>query len=149
MRSGRVQKRVILQSAQAFFVVVEAHPEVWRGGPALHGGTEQLLHQMAQGHALLGGPPFEGINQGMLRWAPGEAVWRLGQDERRFGSLDALLIQTLGTPLPVPTVFAWIEGRALALDGWELVSLPSSNQPLVARRHYPAPSLELRLQLAP
>jgi outer membrane lipoprotein LolB len=90
-----------------------------------------------------------GITQGLLRWSPGEAVWSRGQEQRRFDSLDALLTQTLGTALPVPTVFAWLEGQAIALEGWDLVSLPSSDQPLVARRRHPAPTLELRLRLMP
>jgi len=90
-----------------------------------------------------------GTTQGQLRWTLNEAVWQRGGDERRFTSLDALLAQTLGTALPVPTVFAWLEGRAVQLDGWDLVSLPSPDAPLVARRRYPAPTLELRLRLAP
>ncbi len=90
-----------------------------------------------------------GITHGLLRWSPGEAVWSRGQEQLRFSSLDALLTQTLGTALPVPTVFAWLEGRAIALDGWDLVSLPTADQPLVARRRHPAPTLELRLRLTP
>jgi len=90
-----------------------------------------------------------GITQGLLRWRPGEAVWTRGEEERRFASLDSLLTQTLGTSLPVPAVFAWIEGRPVSLDGWELLSLPSAQQPLVARRLRPEPTLELRLRLTP
>lgn len=90
-----------------------------------------------------------GITQGLLRWRPGEAVWTRGEEERRFASLDNLLTQTLGTSLPVPAVFAWIEGRPVSLDGWELLSLPSAQHPLVARRLRPEPTLELRLRLTP
>jgi len=90
-----------------------------------------------------------GITHGQLRWSPGEAVWSRGQEQRRFHSLDALLTQTLGTALPVPAVFAWLEGRAIAIEGWELISLPAPDQPLVARRRHPAPTLELRLRLTP
>jgi outer membrane lipoprotein LolB len=115
--------------------------------PSITQADIELQGSAAAGQLTLFGPL--GTTQGLLRWAPGEAVWTRGQEERRFNSLDALLTQTLGTTLPVPTLFAWIEGRALALDGWELVSLPSIDQPLVARRHYPAPTLELRLRLTP
>ena len=115
--------------------------------PSVTQADIELQGSAEAGQLTLFGPL--GTTQGLLRWSPGEAVWTRGQEERRFNSLDALLTQTLGTPLPVPTVFAWIEGRALALDGWELVSLPSSDQPLVARRYYPTPTLELRLRLTP
>lgn len=105
-----------------------------------------------QGTALAGqltlyGPL--GITHGQLRWSPDEAVWSRGQEQRRFHSLDALLTHTLGTALPVPAVFDWLEGRAIAIEGWELISLPTPDQPLVARRRHPAPTLELRLRLTP
>ena len=90
-----------------------------------------------------------GTTQGLLRWTPAEAVWTRGQEEQRFSSLDQLLTRMLGTSLPVPTVFAWLEGRAVPLEGWELISLPSETQPLVARRRSPEPTLELRLRLEP
>ena len=81
--------------------------------------------------------------------SPGEAVWSRGAEQQRYSSLDALLTQSLGTTLPVSTVLDWLDGRAVALDGWDLVSLPSSDLPLVARRRFPAPTLELRLRLTP
>jgi outer membrane lipoprotein LolB len=115
--------------------------------PSVTQADIELQGNAEAGQLTLFGPL--GTTQGRLRWAPSEAIWTRGQEERRFNSLDALLTQTLGTALPVSTVFAWIEGRPLALDGWELVSLPSADQPLVARRHSPAPTLELRLRLAP
>lgn len=129
-----------VHEGRLFLRVDSQPPTVTQADISLQGTPEA-------GQLTLFGPL--GTTQGQLRWSAGEAVWSRGLDEQRFTSLDALLAQTLGTALPVPTVFAWIEGRAVLLDGWDLVSLPSPDVPLVARRRYPAPTLELRLRLTP
>jgi outer membrane lipoprotein LolB len=132
--------QAVVREGRLFLRVDSDPPTLTQADISLEGTPEA-------GQLTLYGPL--GITQGQLRWSPNEAVWSRGQEERRFGSLDLLLTQTLGTALPVSTVFAWIEGRAVRLDGWDLVSLPSPEAPLVARRRYPAPTLELRLRLNP
>ena len=132
-----------------------APPDLWEGRLSLRVDTApptvtqadvSLQGSAERGLLTLYGPL--GTTYGLLRWGPGEAVWRQGAEERRFESLDALLKQTLGTSLPVPTLFAWIRGETVALDGWELVSLPAEDQALVAKRRYPAPAVDLRLRLS-
>lgn len=132
--------RTYIREGRLFLRVDSEPPTITQADISLQGTPEA-------GQLTLYGPL--GITQGLLRWSPGEAVWSRGQEQQRFSSLDALLTQTLGTTLPVPTVFAWLEGRAIALEGWDLITLPSSDQPLVARRRHPAPTLELRLRLTP
>jgi outer membrane lipoprotein LolB len=129
-----------IREGRLFLRVDSEPPTITQADISLQGTPEA-------GQLTLYGPL--GITQGLLRWSPGEAVWSRGQEQQRFSSLDALLTQTLGTTLPVPTMFAWLEGRAIALEGWDLITLPSSDQPLVARRRHPAPTLELRLRLTP
>lgn len=129
-----------IREGRLFLRVDGQPPTITQAEISLQGTSEA-------GRLTLWGPL--GTTQGLLRWSPGEAVWSRGREEQRFNSLDALLTQTLGTALPVPTVFAWIEGQAIQLEGWDLVSLPSADAPLVARRRYPAPTLELRLRLTP
>lgn len=129
-----------IREGRLFLRVDSEPPTITQADISLQGTPEA-------GQLTLYGPL--GITQGLLRWSPGEAVWSHGQEQQRFSSLDALLTQTLGTTLPVPTVFDWLEGRAIALEGWDLITLPSSDQPLVARRRHPAPTLELRLRLTP
>ena len=132
--------RTYIREGRLFLRVDSEPPTITQADISLQGTPEA-------GQLTLYGPL--GITQGLLRWSPGEAVWSRGQEQQRFSSLDALLTQTLGTTLPVPTVFDWLEGRAIALEGWDLITLPSSDQPLVARRRHPAPTLELRLRLTP
>ena len=129
-----------LREGRLFLRVDNTPPTITQADISLQGTPEA-------GQLTLYGPL--GITHGLLRWSPGEAIWSRGQEQLRFSSLDALLMQTLGTALPVPTVFAWLEGRAVTLEGWDLVSLPAPDQPLVARRRHPAPTLELRLRLNP
>lgn len=131
---------VQVREGRLFLRVDSDPPTITQADISLQGTAEA-------GQLTLMGPL--GITHGLLRWSPGEAVWTRGQEQQRFGSLEALLTHTLGTALPVPTVFAWLEGRAVALDGWELVSMPNGDHPLVARRRHPAPTLELRLRLNP
>ena len=129
-----------VREGRLFLRVDTAPPTVTQADIRLEGTAEA-------GQLTLFGPL--GTTQGQLRWSPGEAVWSRGLEEQRYGSLDQLLAQSLGTTLPVPTVLAWMDGQAVTLEGWELVSLPSSQAPLVARRRHPSPTLELRLRLNP
>lgn len=129
-----------VREGRLFLRVDTAPPTVTQADIRLEGTAEA-------GQLTLFGPL--GTTQGQLRWSPGEAVWSRGLEEQRYGSLDQLLAQSLGTTLPVPTVLAWMDGQAVTLEGWELVSLPSSQAPLVARRRHPSPTLELRLRLTP
>ena len=131
-----------------------APPDLWEGRLSLRVDTApptvtqadvSLQGSAEHGLLTLYGPL--GTTYGLLRWGPGEAVWKQGGEEHRFESLDALLKQTLGTSLPVPTLFAWIKGETVALEGWDLVSLPSEGQALVAKRRFPAPAVDLRLRL--
>jgi outer membrane lipoprotein LolB len=130
-------------------------PDLWEGRLSLRVDTTpptvtqadvSLQGSAERGLLTLYGPL--GTTYGELRWGPGVAIWKQGNEERRFASLDKLLQQTLGTSLPVPTLFAWINGESVTLEGWDLVSLPAADQPLlVAKRLTPAPAVDLRLRL--
>jgi outer membrane lipoprotein LolB len=127
-----------VHEGRLFLRVNTTPPSVTQADIRLQGSPEA-------GQLTLFGPL--GTTHGQLSWTPGEAVWTQGQEEHRFSNLDSLLSQTLGVSLPVPAVFAWIEGRRVEPEGWELLSLPSEQQPLVARRLRPLPTLDLRLRL--
>jgi outer membrane lipoprotein LolB len=129
-----------VHEGRLFLRVDTTPPSVTQAEIRLQGTPER-------GELTLFGPL--GTTHGQLRWTPGEAVWSQGQQEQRFNNLDSLLTQTLGVTLPVHAVFAWIDGRQIEPEGWQLLSLPSAEQPLVARRLRPLPTLELRLRLAP
>lgn len=140
VRTTPVPAEAQTREGRLFLRVDSEPPSITQADISLQGTAEA-------GRLTLYGPL--GITHGVLRWSPGEAVWSRGSEQQRDSSLDALLTQSLGTTLPVSTVLDWLDGRAVALDGWDLVSLPSSDLPLVARRRFPAPTLELRLRLTP
>ncbi len=82
-----------------------------------------------------------------LSWTPVTAQMRSNGEIRSFDSLENLLKSATGASLPVASLFAWLAGENVAVDGWEvdLSQFPSGR--LTSRRSYPLPTLELRLVL--
>ncbi len=78
-------------------------------------------------------------------WAPGRARLQSSGEVHESGSLEELLAQTLGTPIPVAALFAWLQGTQTTVSGWQadLSSLDSGR--LVATRYQPAPRAVLRM----
>lgn len=82
-----------------------------------------------------------------LAWTPDGAALTSSQGERQAFSLDALIADVLGSPVPVEALFAWLHGDALQAAGWHanLDQLPEGR--LTAVRNVPAPRSTLRLVL--
>ena len=82
-----------------------------------------------------------------LSWTPEGAMLTSAQGDRSAASLDALLTDALGSPVPVEALFAWLRGDDLQAAGWQanLDDLPRGR--LVAVRNNPAPRSTLRLVL--
>lgn len=82
-----------------------------------------------------------------LAWTPEGAVLTSSQGVRNAPSLDALLTEALGSPVPVEALFAWLQGNAVQTAGWQanLEQLPEGR--LTAVRNVPAPRSTLRLVL--
>ena len=81
-----------------------------------------------------------------IRWSP-EGAW-LQQGERLTpsDSLPALVQRTLGTDIPIPALFAWLQGQQSPTPGWQ-VDLSQYPQRITAHRHHPAPQAQLRVVL--
>ncbi|MEG3060313.1 MAG: lipoprotein insertase outer membrane protein LolB [Comamonas sp.] len=82
-----------------------------------------------------------------LQWSPAGAQLRQGGQLRESPSLDALVQDTVGTPLPIGALFAWLAGRQASAPGWQadLTQLPEGR--LRAERTDPLPRATLRLVL--
>ena len=78
-------------------------------------------------------------------WAPGRARLQSSGEVRESDSLDALLAQTLGTPIPVKALFAWLQGTQTTASGWQADLSALENGRLVATRYQPAPRAVLRI----
>lgn len=82
-----------------------------------------------------------------LVWTSEGAVLTSSQGERKAPTLDTLLTEALGSPVPVEALFAWLHGDAVQTSGWQanLDRLPEGR--LVAVRNVPEPRSTLRLVL--
>ena len=90
--------------------------------------------------------PIGGI-LGRLQWEPGKAVLRSGSRTTEYESVDALVTQVAGTPLPVAALFDWLRGVATPVTGWmpDLSQLAQGR--VSATRTQPQPQAELRVIL--
>ncbi len=82
-----------------------------------------------------------------LVWSAEGAVLTSSQGDRRASSLDALLAEALGSPVPVEALFAWLHGEALQVAGWQADLSQLSAGRLQAVREAPPPRSTLRLVL--
>ena len=82
-----------------------------------------------------------------LRWnAQGARLQAPGHGEREAATLDDLIVQVVGTSVPVAALFDWLAGRPTAVDGWRADLSRQSSGRLQARREAP-PATDLRLVL--
>lgn len=81
-----------------------------------------------------------------LVWSPEGAVLTSSQGDRKASSLNALLAEALGSPVPVEALFAWLRGDALQAAGWRANLSELSEGRLLAVRETP-PRSTLRLVL--
>lgn len=88
-----------------------------------------------------------GSTLAVMRWQPGIATLSQGDKDQHYGSLDELVTQAIGAPIPVRAMFAWLRGENAAVAGWhaDLSRLDSGR--LIAQRLQPLPTAELRLVL--
>ena len=83
-----------------------------------------------------------------LEWSPGHALLLNGQERRQSASLQALVLELVGSDLPIAALFGWLKGEAVQAAGWQadLGALDSGR--LAATRHTPAPQTTLRIILS-
>ena len=86
-----------------------------------------------------------GGTAGVLTWQPGSATLRSGKETRQFASLDALVTEVTGTPLPVVALFDWLEGKATEVPGWQVDVSQVGEGRLRAQRSSPPPAADLRV----
>jgi outer membrane lipoprotein LolB len=80
-----------------------------------------------------------------LSWSAGSATLRTPRETREYPSVDALLAEVTGTPIPVAALFDWLAGKPATVDGWQADLTQHADGRLRARRSSPAPAADLRL----
>lgn len=82
-----------------------------------------------------------------LQWAPDRARLRApGQPERQAASLNDLLVQATGTPLPLAALFDWLAGIPSVADDWQ-ADLSGRAEGRLRARRLTAPAADLRIVL--
>lgn len=82
-----------------------------------------------------------------LQWSPQGAQLRQGGQLRESASLDALVQDTVGTPLPLGALFSWLAGEQASAPGWQADLSQMDQGRLRAQRSQPLPRASLRVVL--
>jgi outer membrane lipoprotein LolB len=132
--------------------VAPAGVQQWNGRLALNVEGE-ANRSFSAGFELKGAPetgeltlfnPLGGT-LAVLDWGPGNATLRANGKTREFASLDELAQEATGAPLPVASLFDWLQGKPTAVAGWQADVSQVSEGRLHARRTDPPPPADLRL----
>ena len=84
----------------------------------------------------------------VLRWQPGQAQLEVpGEPPRQFPSVEAMVQQATGAPVPVTALFDWLAGVNTPVPGWEADLSSVADGRLRAQRTSPPPKADLRLVL--
>ena len=86
----------------------------------------------------------------VLRWQPGSATLEAqGRAPQQFDSLQAMVEQATGAPIPVAALFDWLDGTATPVAGWQVDLSSLADGRLRAHRQAPPPEAGLRIVLDP
>lgn len=118
-------------------------------------GTDEPARSFSAGFDLAGSAEagaltlFSPLGQVLARlhWTPAHAQLTNGQETRESASLAELVRELTGTELPIAALFAWLQGEAAQVPGWQAELDRLAEGRLVARRHAPAPQAVLRIVL--
>lgn len=90
-----------------------------------------------------------GSTAATIRWTPQLATLESPGDARTYAGLGPLIQTLLGTDVPVIALFAWLNGRGMQADGWEVDLAQFAQGKIIAQRRSPLPQAQLRLILEP
>ena len=128
LRTGRLAMSVQDQPGQSFSAAFELR------------GTAQA------GELTLFTPV--GGTAAVLRWDGRQATLEQpGREPQRFDSVDEMVRQATGAPVPLAALFDWLAGVPTAVPGWEPDLAQLGEGRLRARRVEPPPQADLRVVL--
>jgi outer membrane lipoprotein LolB len=128
----------------------------WQGRVAVNIASDPA--QAFSAHFALKGSASEGLltltsmlgtRVATLRWSAYGAALQTPQELRQFESADAMLMHILGTPLPLATLFGWLQGDRVPGPGWDVDLLDLSAGRIRARRLASDPAAEIKIILEP
>jgi len=138
----------------------DTYSSIWHGRLALKVDADNAtLHRPGQsfsaafelqGHAQQGElqllTPL-GTTAARVTWTTTSATLESGGETHAYADLQALLRHLLGTDVPVIALFSWLDGQAVALEGWQVDLTQRTQGKIIAHRLHPGPVAELRLVL--
>ena len=125
--AGRISLQIQSEPPQAFYAGFELKGSAEKGELALLSPIGSVL--------------------GLLRWTLTDALLESGRDVKRFASVDALLEQATGAPIPTIALFDWLQGKNTEAKGWSADLTRQNSGRITARRLEPAPQIDLRIVL--
>lgn len=127
---------------------------IWCGRIALN--TEEERPQSFSAEFALRGSPQQGELEvynplgniiARLRWSPHQALLDKGAEQIAGDSLDALVAQVFGAPIPIAALFDWLSGHARQEPGWQVDLSRYGQGRIHALREQPLPRASLRVIL--
>lgn len=126
---------------------VHAHPDDPMSESRSFGAAFELTGSPDLGELSFFSPL--GSTAAAIRWSPQSATLEAQGETRSFEGLTPLIQHLLGTNVPVPALFAWLSGRNLPADGWQVDLGEYAKGRVIAQRLAPLPYAQLRLVLEP
>ena len=127
-------------------LALQVEEQAGQAGQSLSAAFE-LEGNAAQGELTLLNPL--GNVQARIDWTPQHARLQSDGKTQESASLDALLEQMTGTPLPVLALFDWLRGVQTTASGWQANLGAIDRGRLEATRYTPAPRATLRVTFEP
>ena len=128
MRTGRLSLQVQQEAApQSFIVAFELTGDARNGSLRLFGPLGSIM--------------------AIAQWSPTTATLQHTGRVRTFESLDALLEELTGAPLPSAALFDWLNGHNTEADGWKADLSQYPKGKIRAQRHQPQPAATLQMVL--
>lgn len=82
-----------------------------------------------------------------ISWTPALAVMQAQGEAHNFASIDLLISKAVGTDIPLPALFGWLNGRSTESTGWNVDLSQFESGKIVARRVTLGPAAEIRVVL--
>lgn len=129
-------------------------PHTWSGRFSLYIESEkpeqlsaifELTGDAARGTLSLTTPL--GTTLAELQWDARGAFLVSGETRHESGSLESLLVDAVGTRLPMKALFQWLDGNPMEAMGWVVDLSRRTEGRITARRLTPSPQATLRLIL--
>lgn len=122
-------------------VKVDSHP------PQAFSANFVLLGSASQGTLSL--TSILGTSLATLRWDAQSATLKTPQAVRQFASADDMVAYSVGTPLPIATLFGWLQGDAAPVEGWQVDLQSLAAGRIRAWRLAPDAAAEIKIILEP